>query len=370
MPYLVCYKCDVYYEVTKEEVMEFTHCECGEKLNYFENLEDSYTNKEENYYYEPLDETPYEPLDETPYESLDETPYKSLGEAPDEFLAKVPYEALGEAKGAYIDLDRSSGEDNQSPVKTNQQDRITITNGTSFTQEKATQYRKGQEQGQILTYAGVILFIISLFAIFRTLNLLYGLITIAGVLMGVYGNSLTERSKKEGYGWERGLEGENMVTKYINTLPLDYHTYHDVQLQGKGGNIDHIVIGPTGIFVIETKNYTGTYRIKGNQWLYQKQGKWVDIKKNPGSQVRLNTMDLIKFLDDHGIPSKGTWITSLVALNCPDFRVLETPPTYKVLIPETVPKYILRQKKVSNIDLLERAAQELEPLCVELSRGR
>ena len=38
--------------------------------------------------------------------------------------------------------------------------------------------------------------------------------------------------------------------------------YNDVNLPGKRGNIDHVVIGPTGIYVIETKNYSGRYRIK------------------------------------------------------------------------------------------------------------
>lgn len=324
MPYLVCYKCDVYYEVTEEEVMEFTHCECGEELIYFENLEDSYSDGEEEHL----------------------------------------YEALNEAEGTYLDLDKEIN------IEDNPQGRETISNGTSFTQEKATQYRKVQEKGQLVSYTGVILFIISLFALIGTLNLFYGLMTLAGVFLGVYGNSIHEKGKVEGYSWQKGDEGEKIVASHLNTLPRDYFVYNDVQLPGKGGNIDHIVIGPTGIFVIETKNYSGTYRIKDKQWLYQKQGKWVDLKRNPGSQVRRNTVDLIKFLNDKAIPTKGTWITSLVALNCPNFRVLETPQNYKVLLPETVPKYILHQKKVSDMNLLGRAALELEPLCVELSLAR
>jgi hypothetical protein len=35
--------------------------------------------------------------------------------------------------------------------------------------------------------------------------------------------------------------------------------------KGKG-NIDHLVIGPTGMFLIETKNYSGFFEIVENNW--------------------------------------------------------------------------------------------------------
>jgi len=331
MSYLVCYKCDVYYEVeTEEEVRELTHCECGEELIYFENLEDSYNDVNQ--------------------ESL--------------------YETLNEADGAYIDLEEARDEHMAPGDMGNQQVREIISIGTTFTEKKASQYQKIQQNGEILTYTGVILFIISLFAIFLTLNFLYALLTLAGVFLGVYGNSLTTESKKDGYSWKKGLEGEKLVADYLNTLPKDYYVYNDVKLPGKGGNIDHIVIGPTGIYVIETKNYTGKYRIKGNQWLYYKNGQPMEIKNNPGTQVRKNTKDLVNFLGEKGISTNGSWITGLVAFICPDFRVLETPRNYKVLLPKTVPEYIINGRKESNMELLGRAALELEPCCVELSLAR
>ena len=46
MGYLVCYKCNTYYEVTEEEAKNFKNCgECGSPLTYFENLEDCYNQK-------------------------------------------------------------------------------------------------------------------------------------------------------------------------------------------------------------------------------------------------------------------------------------------------------------------------------------
>ncbi len=329
MSYLVCYKCDVYYEVeTEEEIRELTHCECGEKLLFFENLEDSYTDVDR--------------------ESL--------------------YEALSQADGTFVDLDG----DNHSQVSEvhTKHEREKIANGQTHTQKKASQYEQIQDQGQLLTYAGVIIFIISFLALLTTLNFIYLISTLAGVLLSVYGNKFINKSKEEGYSWQKGNEGEIIVADYLDTLPEDYFIFNDVKLPGNGGNIDHVVIGPTGIYVIETKNYTGKYRIKGNQWFYYKNGQPMEIKKNPGTQVRKNTQDLIKFLNQNGISTSGSWVTGLVALICPDFWVLETPQNYRVLLPKTVPEYIMNGKKETNTELLGKAAMALEPYSVELTFTR
>ncbi|HMK54011.1 MAG TPA: nuclease-related domain-containing protein, partial [Methanobacteriaceae archaeon] len=147
----------------------------------------------------------------------------------------------------------------------------------------------------------------------------------------------------------------------------DYFVYHDVTLASKRGNIDHVVIGPTGIFVIETKNYSGKYRIKGDKWFYYKRGNFHEARYNPGSQVTRNTQNIKLFLQKRGINTSKVTFTSLVAFICSDFRVIETPRDYKVLLPQTVPEYILNGKINQNINSLKEAALELEPYCVELT---
>lgn len=64
-----------------------------------------------------------------------------------------------------------------------------------------------------------------------------------------------------------GLEGEKQVRKILKQLPdSSFRVYNDILL--KIGNttsqIDHIVISPYGIFVIETKNYKGIIRAEDN----------------------------------------------------------------------------------------------------------
>lgn len=41
MPYLICDKCNIYYEIEKiEEMEEFHNCECGNELKFYDTLED------------------------------------------------------------------------------------------------------------------------------------------------------------------------------------------------------------------------------------------------------------------------------------------------------------------------------------------
>lgn len=60
----------------------------------------------------------------------------------------------------------------------------------------------------------------------------------------------------------RGWRGEQKICSILEKLPDEYFLWNDIVLQRNGYSvqIDHVVISPYGIFVIETKNYTG--------WIY------------------------------------------------------------------------------------------------------
>lgn len=56
-----------------------------------------------------------------------------------------------------------------------------------------------------------------------------------------------------------GKMGERRVARKLNWLSNEYITLNDVLLPTRYGTtqIDHIVVSPYAIFVIETKNYKG-----------------------------------------------------------------------------------------------------------------
>ena len=57
----------------------------------------------------------------------------------------------------------------------------------------------------------------------------------------------------------KGEYGEYAVTSVLEKLPEEYCIFNDVYLENKGysSQIDHVVISRYGVFVIETKNYSG-----------------------------------------------------------------------------------------------------------------
>jgi len=56
--------------------------------------------------------------------------------------------------------------------------------------------------------------------------------------------------------WRRGAEGEEHVGRILEGLSVEgWHVLHDVSF-GRG-NIDHIAIGPGGVFTVETKSHSG-----------------------------------------------------------------------------------------------------------------
>ena len=62
--------------------------------------------------------------------------------------------------------------------------------------------------------------------------------------------------------WERGAAGERATANALRTLPDSWVVLHDVRWPGRPfANIDHIAIGPSGVFVIDSKNWSGKVRL-------------------------------------------------------------------------------------------------------------
>ena len=64
-------------------------------------------------------------------------------------------------------------------------------------------------------------------------------------------------ARTEDRGWRRGAEGEERVAAYLASLGERWAVVHDLTIGRKGANLDHLVIGPPGVFALNTKNLTG-----------------------------------------------------------------------------------------------------------------
>lgn len=91
----------------------------------------------------------------------------------------------------------------------------------------------------------------------------FGLYGAAGTTLWVIGVRLGRRQTTA--AWRVGAEGERRTGNALDPLPSGFHVLHDLRMPGSRANIDHVVVGPTGVFTIETKNYAKGIAIRGGK---------------------------------------------------------------------------------------------------------
>jgi hypothetical protein len=65
--------------------------------------------------------------------------------------------------------------------------------------------------------------------------------------------------------WRVGADGERRTAASLEPLrEKGFVILHDRKVKGWGGNLDHVVIGPTGMWAVETKNIAGKVVIHGD----------------------------------------------------------------------------------------------------------
>jgi hypothetical protein len=86
-----------------------------------------------------------------------------------------------------------------------------------------------------------------------------------------YATRRIEMHETERLNWRKGALGEYEVGAELERLSDDYSVFNNLNTAGFG-NFDHVVIGPAGLFAIETKNWSGLISANGRGEL-KKNGK-------------------------------------------------------------------------------------------------
>jgi len=89
--------------------------------------------------------------------------------------------------------------------------------------------------------------------------------------------------------WSQGARGEEDVGRALEALGDGWAVFHDIDT-GRG-NIDHVVIGPAGLFTVETKSRRGRIRVSDidERMLRQAwaQKKWLEEASGQGVEALL-----------------------------------------------------------------------------------
>jgi hypothetical protein len=93
---------------------------------------------------------------------------------------------------------------------------------------------------------------------------------LAGALAaGVAGWALRFRPSPQARAWRRGAIGERRTARLLGRLERDgWAVLHDLAVPASRANIDHLLIGPGGVFVVDSKRYTGRLNLAGDGSLW------------------------------------------------------------------------------------------------------
>jgi hypothetical protein len=94
-------------------------------------------------------------------------------------------------------------------------------------------------------------------------------LVLGGLAAMVAGWALRFRPSLDAIAWRRGAAGERRTARQLS--PLERHGWavlHDLAVPSSAANIDHLAIGPGGVFAIDSKQYRGRLQLdpSGRLW--------------------------------------------------------------------------------------------------------
>ena len=94
--------------------------------------------------------------------------------------------------------------------------------------------------------------------------------------------------------WQRGAHGEQRTAKVLSRLePHGWVVLHGLAVPGSRANLDHLLIGPGGVFVVDSKQYSGRLQLSGDGTLWH------------GRYALDSTLQAVRFEADRAITVLG-----------------------------------------------------------------
>jgi hypothetical protein len=94
-------------------------------------------------------------------------------------------------------------------------------------------------------------------------------LVLGGLAAVAAGWGLRFRPSPNAVAWRRGAAGERRTARLLGPLERQgWAVLHDLAIPGSRANLDHLLIGPGGVFVIDSKQYRGRLQLdpSGRLW--------------------------------------------------------------------------------------------------------
>jgi hypothetical protein len=152
---------------------------------------------------------------------------------------------------------------------------------------------------------------------------------------------------------QAGLRGQRLLPQMLSGLSDDYFLINNLNLPGRADDIDHVLVGPNGIFALETKHHRGRIFCRDGQWYQSKISRAGHLQpespiRDPTQQLKRNVDYLRSCINRTDRPlSRRTalWIEGLVvfthpavSLDLPETVLADAP--FSVIRARDVPSYV------------------------------
>ena len=165
-----------------------------------------------------------------------------------------------------------------------------------------------------------------------------------------------------------GLKGERWVGDMLNWMLKDgFEVFHDFPIEpdGKTGNIDHIIVGPNGVFAIETKTYRKPKAgVDGKNYEVKFDGKQLRFPHRTTKKGIGQATHNARLLSKHLSASLDTSIEVFPILALPGWFVESTSrDPLLVLNPKNIRSAVLKKTPTIDDSLKRKISYQLELRC-------
>ena len=165
--------------------------------------------------------------------------------------------------------------------------------------------------------------------------------------------------------WRRGANAEHGSGEWLGRLPEGWFVFHDVPVGERGATVDHLVIGPGGVFTLTTKDLTGAIRVNARSIAHE--GRRTSFLAKASAEA-LRAASLLTAAIDRPVE-----VRAVLAILADEWIVKRLPDDVYVGGPASVKHRMLRQPPVlrpSDVIVLVAAASRPDTWAVEPERSK
>jgi hypothetical protein len=165
--------------------------------------------------------------------------------------------------------------------------------------------------------------------------------------------------------WRRSADAEHGSGEWLGRLPEGWFVFHDVPLGERGTTVDHLAIGPGGVFTIDTKDLSGAIRVNARSIAHD--GRRTSFLAKASAEA-LRAASLLTAAIDRPVEVRG-----LLAILADEWIVRRLPDDVYVGGPASVKHWMLQQPTVlrpSDVIVLVAAASRPDTWAVKPEGSR